>query len=113
MYCVGWQGNSAFVGGGVGTGERAILSMTDSTIRDNTATFGAGGMHLDGANANVTLMRTDVLNNSVLDVGGGIAVCGSFGGGLAECSVSLTMTDSAVRDNSAQVRRSPSSCPAC
>ena len=87
---------SAEFGGGVGvTGNSgARTAVLDSTIEDNQATRGGGGVF--NFYAKLTIARSVLRNNTTGGFGGGVAIADSSG------DYNLTMTDSVVSGNTAE-----------
>ncbi|HEV7730666.1 MAG TPA: choice-of-anchor Q domain-containing protein [Candidatus Binatia bacterium] len=88
------RGNdSANTGGGLVCVATGNVTLTDSTIEDNTSIDDAGGIYVVSSAGNVTIERTVIRNNRSLD--------GTAGGGLVQTAMVLTVRDVTVADNSA------------
>jgi len=81
-------GGSAFQGGGIDNEIGATMTVTDSTIEDNSADYAGGGINNDGT---MTVTDSTMQNNSTSydTLGGGINNNGT-----------MTVTNSTIRDNS-------------
>jgi len=96
---------AAFSGGGISnfaSGAAATLTITNSTISDNSATANDGGGILNGAAGSVASIASVIVSNSTLS---GNSATGN-GGAVADVAdvpdlVRLTITNSTISDNSA------------
>ena len=79
-------------GGGIEIDDRNIVTLVDSTVSNNSAAGAGGGIYADRDNV-VTLINSTVSNNSAEEDGGGIQV--DSGG------TQLLLVDTTVSDNSA------------
>jgi hypothetical protein len=78
-------GPSGFGGGGgidnAGSFVPAVLTISNSTVSSNTATFDGGGIYNDGTGGNVALrISNSTLSGNSADSGGAIYNTSSFGG---------------------------------
>jgi predicted outer membrane repeat protein len=80
---------SGYGGGGIYVISNSTIEVTDSVIDSNTATFGPGG-GIYVFQGEVDLIGSTLDGNAALD-----------GGGISNSSGKVTLTDSTVRDNSA------------
>ncbi len=81
------QGTSTFIRNNTATGQfgigggiasrRGSVSITDATLRDNTANGDGGGLIVRGPNATVSLLRAFILDNTAEDSGGGAFLSGA------------------------------------
>ncbi|MCC5479874.1 hypothetical protein [Streptomyces barringtoniae] len=83
------QNNTAFRGGGIISTGGSTLMLTSSVVQNNTATDGGGGIYNSGM---AILDRSTVQNNSA-----------PTGGGIFNDSGSLTLTGSTVQNNTATI----------
>ena len=96
---------AAFSGGGIAnfaSGAAATLTITNSTISDNSATANDGGGILNGAAGSVASIASVIVSNSTLS---GNSATGN-GGAVANAAdvpnlARLTITNSTISDNSA------------
>ena len=96
---------AAFSGGGIvssASGAAATLTITNSTISDNSATANDGGGILSGAAGSVASIASVIVSNSTLS---GNSATGN-GGAIANAAdvgqfARLTITNSTISDNSA------------
>ena len=96
---------AAFSGGGIvssASGAAATLTITNSTISDNSATANDGGGILSGASGSVASIASVIVSNSTLS---GNSATGN-GGAVANAAdvpdlARLTITNSTISDNSA------------
>ncbi len=97
------DGNSAGQGGGICWQDPGTLTITGSTIADNSATFvaqygnGGGGIYLDGAAT--AIVNTTIAGNSASLHGGGIDYGVYFGNSDEFGASSLTVVNSTIADN--------------
>lgn len=107
------SGNSAMNGGGIDN-ETGTLALTDSTVSGNTASNNGGGVFTLGTDSIVTITSTTITNNTALD-GGGIRNSGpltitdstisdnsaQYAGGLGNSQSTATINNSTFDDNQA------------
>jgi predicted outer membrane repeat protein len=103
------------VGGGIGNAGDGTVSITDSSLTDNTAGLTGGGFGDQNAQGTLTVLDSLFLDNSATTDGGGIAaggplttiagseikgnISGATGGGIFANGVTLAVQSSTIADN--------------
>ena len=107
--------NFEFGGGGIYNGDSATLSLTDSTVSDNTSVNQPGGGVYGFFDSSITVTRSTISGNVAGDVAGGLRTLGNativnstvsgntstawHGGGVFHTDGVLTVTNSTFAEN--------------
>jgi beta-glucanase (GH16 family) len=107
--------NFEFGGGGIYNGDSATLSLTDSTVSDNTSVNQPGGGVYGFFNSSITVTQSTISGNVAGDVAGGLRTLGDativnstvsgntstawHGGGIFHTDGVLTVTNSTFAEN--------------
>jgi beta-glucanase (GH16 family) len=107
--------NFEFGGGGIYSAANAVLTLTDSTVEDNTSVNQPGGGLYGFFGSDITITRSTVSGNVAGDVAGGLRSLGDatvvnstfsgnvssawHGGGIFHTDGSLTVTNSTFAEN--------------